>query len=83
MIIFQVNSESDCADWLGRHQGRSLGYFSVLTVLLGLLSRPRRKLPFHLSYLPSTQAPERFSLEKPVLQLNVLAFGWNDQKPQG
>lgn len=58
---------------------RNPGYFCVLIVLLGLLSRPWRKLPSHsLLPPPFTQAPERFSLEKPVL-LNVLVFGWKDR----
>lgn len=46
MIIFRVNSEGDCPDWLGRPQGRNLGCFSVLIVLLGLLSRPWRSCLF-------------------------------------
>lgn len=46
---------------------------------VGSALRPWRKLPSQpLLPPPFTQAPERFSLERPVL-LNVLVFGWKDR----
>lgn len=44
--------------------------------------RARDEAAFPLLLPLSTQAPELFSLKRPVLQLNVLAFGWKDRKPK-
>lgn len=44
--------------------------------------RARDEAAFPLLLPLSTQGAELFSLKRPVLQLNVLAFGWKDRKPK-
>lgn len=88
MVILQVSSESDCRRaWLG-YTARGTAAGSRVPGLLEPShcpvgsTLPTLEEASHPSYLPSTQARDsRFSLERPVLQLNVLAFGWKYQKP--